>query len=72
MPKEGKSLRLTKIHEADTWSWLKAYFIWPRTADMRYYRYMERRARGGEKDWGAGGNLTDIRNWAELLQIYVR
>jgi len=35
VPKEGKSLKLTKIHEAGPWSWLKAYFIWPRTTDMR-------------------------------------
>jgi hypothetical protein len=52
MPKEGKSLKLTKIHEAGPWSWLKAHFIWPRTTDMRCYRCMERRSRRREKDMG--------------------
>ena len=52
MLKEGKSLKLTKIYEAGSWSWLQAYFIWPRTTDMRCYRCMERRSRKGEKDMG--------------------
>jgi len=56
MPKEGKCLKHIKIHEGGSWSWLKAYFIWPRTTDMRCSRRMERSSRRGEKDiWGGGG-----------------
>jgi len=52
MPKEERRLKLIKIHEAGPWSWLKAYFICPRTTDMRCSRCMERRSRRGEKDMG--------------------
>ena len=70
MPKEGKRLKLIKIHEAGPWSWLKAYFICPRTTDMRCSRCMERRSRRGEKDMGEKKknrkeNLTHVRNWTE-------
>ena len=71
MPKEGKRLKLIKIHEAGPWSWLKAYFICPRTTDMRCSGCMERRSRGERKKWGGKKkknrkeNLTQIRNCTE-------
>jgi hypothetical protein len=55
MPKVGKSLTVAEIHEAGPWSWLKAYFNWPRITDIRRYRCMERRCRRGRKTLGGGG-----------------